>query len=567
VSRESVRATTIHPTSPLQVNAGVQRDPGSGSDRVERARPRVAALMVTWNRWSMADRAIRAVAGQRFGTDAIDLVVVDNGSADGTAEELASRWRPDTIVDNDTDDALRPAFRAATRKSNGAVNAGGFRSMTIIRNTHNLGGCGGFNTAMGYVAHALDRQGDSEPVDFVWLVDDDIDLPEDALARLEARAATDDRIGIVGSRTVDIEDRRRTIESTIYFDFIRGRFADEPRRDDPRHADHQTWVSQSGGTRGSHDMSGARDVDVVSACSLLARWSAVREVGLWDGRYFIYCDDADWCLRFGKAGYRVVCDFDAVVYHTPWNHKLTPGRLYYAQRNIIWTMRKVLEKWPLRYATFRWLASILFQAFRAMWHRRMWHAELFRRTARDVVAGRGGKLDPHGSEPGPVGEVLREAGLLEAGKRIVVVCLSQSGLADAARVRSACAENPGAGAGSGGPEWIELVVLGPRAKPPGGASPGRRYVPQSRWNRFRTLLWSLRARPDVYVVFDQCCPLWLAGARANVHIDRRQPDVARIERDGLGPKSRFLARWAWTLVRSLWHSFRVRPEASSSALS
>ena len=60
---------------------------------------------------------------------------------------------------------------------------------------------------------------------------------------------------------------------------------------------------------------------------------------LWDYRYFIYCDDADWCLRFARAGFKVVCNLDAVVYHTPWFQKLTPARLYYSQRNIVWVIQ------------------------------------------------------------------------------------------------------------------------------------------------------------------------------------------------------------------------------------
>ena len=75
---------------------------------------------------------------------------------------------------------------------------------------------------------------------------------------------------------------------------------------------------------------------------MLARWGGVKKVGFWDYRYFIYCDDADWCLRFAQAGYRVVLSLDAVVYHTPWHHKLTPARAYYAMRNIMWVLRKVL---------------------------------------------------------------------------------------------------------------------------------------------------------------------------------------------------------------------------------
>ena len=46
-------------------------------------------------------------------------------------------------------------------------------------------------------------------------------------------------------------------------------------------------------------------------------------------------------LAWIRAGYRVVCNLDAVVFHTPWFQKLTPARLYYSQRNIVWVIQKV----------------------------------------------------------------------------------------------------------------------------------------------------------------------------------------------------------------------------------
>src|SRR5262249_40965382 len=185
---------------------------------------------------------------------------------------------------------------------------------------------------------------------------DDAEFPPDALRRLVEAAEADETIGLVGSRTVDIGDRQTTIESTIYFDFRRGRMGDEPPPGNPKREEHQRWIASLGagaGPKGRHAYTGLRDVDVVSACSLLARWSAVRKVGFWDYRYFIYCDDADWCLRFAKAGFRVVCNLDAVVYHTPWHLKLTPARIYYSQRNVVWLMQKIIPRGRLRWATAR----------------------------------------------------------------------------------------------------------------------------------------------------------------------------------------------------------------------
>ncbi len=49
-----------------------------------------------------------------------------------------------------------------------------------------------------------------------------------------------------------------------------------------------------------------RDVDVVSGMYMLVRASAAREVGLMDEDFFVYAEEADWCRRFRRTGWRCV---------------------------------------------------------------------------------------------------------------------------------------------------------------------------------------------------------------------------------------------------------------------
>ena len=46
-----------------------------------------------------------------------------------------------------------------------------------------------------------------------------------------------------------------------------------------------------------------RDVDVISGCFMMARMSAVRQVGLFDEEFFFFGEEADWCRRFQQAGW------------------------------------------------------------------------------------------------------------------------------------------------------------------------------------------------------------------------------------------------------------------------
>jgi hypothetical protein len=47
------------------------------------------------------------------------------------------------------------------------------------------------------------------------------------------------------------------------------------------------------------------DVDWLSGACLLVRRTAWEQVGLLDERFFLFWEDADWCLRFRRYGWRV----------------------------------------------------------------------------------------------------------------------------------------------------------------------------------------------------------------------------------------------------------------------
>ncbi|MGN6113736.1 MAG: glycosyltransferase [Luteimonas sp.] len=106
--------------------------------------PRIAAVVVTYNRKALLERCLRALTAQTRKPDV--LVVVDNASVDGTAQMLAD---------------------------NGWLSRGDFVLLQLPENT---GGAGGF--AAG-IAHAT-----GVDADWTWLMDDDATPHPDALERL-----------------------------------------------------------------------------------------------------------------------------------------------------------------------------------------------------------------------------------------------------------------------------------------------------------------------------------------------------------------------------------------------
>lgn len=530
---------------------------------------RVVAVVVTWNRKDMVMGVVKALVAQARACSSLHVVIVDNASTDGTTDHISRAFGAERIVDNDTRVALEPNFRDRLSIAH-QINTPGFASLTIVRNAHNLGGCGGFNTGFMFVR---DRFKDEEAPDFVWLLDDDIDLPGEALSRLLSAAASDPEISLVGSRTVDLGDRRTTIESTIYFDPKTGLMGPEPADRNPLAKDYHEWQSVAKDEQGRPVYSGIRDVDIVSACSLLARWSDVLEVGFWDERFFIYCDDADWCLRFRGKGKRVVCSMDAIVFHTPWTHKLTPQRGYYLNRNMGWMIEKNIRRPGLRRARFRWSAQLMSQAKSAILNRRLHEADLLMAAVRDGIDDIGGKLNrPLPAMIDTIDALHQVRGLGGFGE-IVLVCPTPTARLAAEEFRAhVMRELIHAGRSKDLPRWVMLVSEAAVRPQHGGEPPltgANRpelvvYRPKRREKLTRQLRW-LRMPPRGVVVFDRVCDFPLLRGHYTLHVLDGDCTKVMIERDGFRRKLSLAVRWVRLGFKAVLHASQLQTHHSHTS--
>jgi GT2 family glycosyltransferase len=206
------------------------------------ARP-VTVVVLTWNALPHTQRCFESL---RRMTDhpAWRLVVVDNGSVDGTPEWLAAQdW------------------------------------VTVISNRTNLGFTKGCN--QGIAA--------ADPGDDIVLMNNDT-LVTDAgwLTRLQAVAYADATTGVVGTRLVDGGGTLMHLGSYMQPLTLRGQQLGGLERD----------INQ-----GNRD----RDVESVVFAQVYIRRDCLDRVGGLDEDLFAYYDDSDFCLRATRAGFRVVC--------------------------------------------------------------------------------------------------------------------------------------------------------------------------------------------------------------------------------------------------------------------
>jgi len=93
---------------------------------------------------------------------------------------------------------------------------------------------------------------------------------------------------------------------------------------------------------------GWREIDYISGCAMMIRRGVFEKIGLFDERYFLYFEDADFCLRAKKAGFKIAVEPKSVIVHQLKEGKKKPfwqrwqlvkSNLIFINRWICWWRR------------------------------------------------------------------------------------------------------------------------------------------------------------------------------------------------------------------------------------
>lgn len=108
----------------------------------------------------------------------------------------------------------------------------------------------------------------------------------------------------------------------------------------------------------------------------MVRREAIEEVGLLDERFFIYCEEIDWCMRIKRAGWAVFCVPEARIVH---HVARSTSQLYDEMFVQLWRSRYLLfAKHYSRF--FRWAARCI---VRLGLRREMWR--LYQQACRGEI--------------------------------------------------------------------------------------------------------------------------------------------------------------------------------------
>ena len=263
--------------------------------------PRVLAIVLNWRQPAMTLECVRALSAMSAPAT-LDILVIDNGSGDGSAEKL-HRELPPTVE--------------------------------LLTLPENLGFGRGNNVGL---RRALD-----EGYDHALLINNDAFAAPDMLARLLA----------AGEPSIALLSPKITYEArpdTLWFAGARRKRRTLDIAD--------TGRGQTDGPAWSAD----RDADYLLGTCLLVNLAAVRSAGLFDERYFMYFEDLDWSIRLQRAGYRLRLVAGAHLAHrvaASSGGLESPARRYHLARSgvIFWRTHASLGN-PAAILLFRMASAV-----------------------------------------------------------------------------------------------------------------------------------------------------------------------------------------------------------------
>jgi GT2 family glycosyltransferase len=250
-------------------------------------RPVVAVILVTWNQKDDALECLGSLANSTWRP--LEIVLVDNGSTDGTPEAVARDY---------------PCVR-------------------VIRAGSNLGFPGANNLGIRCALDSGSR--------FLFLLNTDTVVAPDCIDRLVEAMNKEPRLGIAAPKMYFYHDPRR-----IWF----AGGSTDPDTGFSRHWGYgQLDEAEDPGGEGMIPCT------FVTGAGMFVRREVFLQVGLLDEDFFHTAEDNDVCIRALRAGFLLACIPRASLRHkvmstTGGTQRTSPVYAYYEYRNKLYLVKK-----------------------------------------------------------------------------------------------------------------------------------------------------------------------------------------------------------------------------------
>ena len=215
---------------------------------------RVYVILLNYNGY---EDTINCINSLKQCEESLVIVVVDNDSPDGSADKL--------------------------ERVNG---------IKLIKNNNNSGFAKGNNLGIEYALN--------QGAEYVLLLNNDTEVRTDTIKILKEKLISDKELGIVGSRIMYYEKKNLINYYGGHINWLKGITVHE----------HMKEEYSEKLNKGSFFYT-----DFITGCTMLIRREVFKTIGLLPEEYFMYYEDADFCVQVIEHGYKIGICSDSVVYH------------------------------------------------------------------------------------------------------------------------------------------------------------------------------------------------------------------------------------------------------------
>jgi GT2 family glycosyltransferase len=216
----------------------------------------LSAVVVNWNGGGVLLECLGSLFASDPGGGELEVILVDNASTDGSQREALAAFPQARLLQNDANEGFARAGNRALRMARGR---------------------------------------------FALLLNPDVVLEEPAVGTLLAFLTAHPDAAIAGPLLLDPDGSRQgsARRDPSPWTGLFGRSAVLTRifPGNPLSRRELPGIAHAGDA--------PMPVDWLAGACLMVRRAAYEAVGLLDERFFLYWEDADWCLRFRKAGWQI----------------------------------------------------------------------------------------------------------------------------------------------------------------------------------------------------------------------------------------------------------------------
>jgi GT2 family glycosyltransferase len=285
--------------------------------------PNISVIILNWNGWEDTIECLESLYQINYPN--YNVIVVDNHSEDDSIDKIKKYCSGELKVESDFFDYnpnTKPinVFEYIKDEFNDLNLFKRFRSdnkLIIIKNDDNYGFAEGNNIGMRFVLKNLDS-------DYVLILNNDTVVKKEFLTELVRCAIRNPDAGIIGPKILyyDKPDILNAAGGKILWSVGAG-----------------LNIGMGEEDLGQHDI--ISEIDYLMGACLLISIDLIKKIGLMDKKFFLLHEETDFCIRAKKAGFELLLNPKAVIYHKEGiSGNPSSIKYYYMYRNRLLIIRK-----------------------------------------------------------------------------------------------------------------------------------------------------------------------------------------------------------------------------------